>query len=80
MSQGSSSKQVQARRESVKPAGAVVFTGPDGLANHRTSVLEPGYVGHSDKSRESTGNVEYLWRPCSTVSQISDHSYVHLYL
>ena len=50
--------------ERKKRAGAVVFTGPDGLSDYRTTLLEPGYIGHTERSPDATGKVDYLWRPC----------------
>lgn len=51
------------RRKSVESVGSVLFTGPDGLGDHRTKVLDPSYVGHTTRSPADTADVEYLFRP-----------------
>lgn len=40
------------------------FTGPDGIRDHDTSVLDPNtYVGIGTMSPEGTSDLNYLWRP-----------------
>ncbi|CAI8033033.1 Uncharacterized protein C4orf45 homolog [Geodia barretti] len=49
-----------------KPKGAVLFTGPDGVGNHRTTVADPRYVGHGFTSPESSSDTQYLYRSAPT--------------
>jgi len=43
--------------------GAVLFTGPDGIRDHHTSVNgEHRYVGEGAMSVEGSSEVDYLWR------------------
>ena len=43
--------------------GAVLFTGPDGVGDHRVTVTDPQhYVGHVTASTEASGDVRYLCR------------------
>ncbi|XP_057312806.1 uncharacterized protein C4orf45-like [Hydractinia symbiolongicarpus] len=49
--------------------GRVLFTGPDGLCDHRVKVLEPArYVGIGIMSPEGTSELSYLWRAAATTS------------
>ncbi|XP_022802728.1 uncharacterized protein C4orf45 homolog isoform X2 [Stylophora pistillata] len=44
--------------------GEVLFTGPDGIRDHDTTVLDPNtYVGIGTMSPEGTSDLNYLWRP-----------------
>ena len=40
----------------------VLFSGPDGIGDHRTTVVEQRYVGHGCMSPESSSDTEYLYR------------------
>ncbi|ELT88885.1 hypothetical protein CAPTEDRAFT_226166 [Capitella teleta] len=44
--------------------GQMIFTGPDGLRDHRVTVSHepPRFIGETTKSPEETGDVNYLWR------------------
>ena len=52
--------------EKRKPKGEVIFTGPDGIRQHRVKVKEEPwrqrYVGRSAASPEATGDMYYLVR------------------
>lgn len=44
--------------------GEVLFTGPDGIRDHDTAVLDPNtYVGIGTMSPEGSSDLNYLWRP-----------------
>lgn len=45
-----------------KPKGAVLFTGPDGLRDHRVKVEDQCFVGNTTKSPEASGDLRYLYR------------------
>ena len=51
------------KREDEERVGRILYTGPDGVGDHRTTVLEAGYVGHSERSPEATGDLQYVYRP-----------------
>ena len=48
------------------PGGAVIFTGPDGVGDHRMThrmtAEDQLFVGHTTASPEATGDVRYLIR------------------
>eukprot|EP00795_Rhopilema_esculentum_P005061 gene5061-173_t len=59
--------------------GKVLFTGPDGVKDHETKICDAEYIGIGTASRESTGNLSYLWRaathtphPSSRGCQVGD--------
>ena len=43
-----------------EPSGQVIFTGPDGIGDHKTTVKDPTFVGHVVPSPETTGNLDYI--------------------
>lgn len=45
-----------------KPKGAVLFTGPDGIGDHRVQVEEQRYIGHTTASPEATADLHYIVR------------------
>ena len=44
------------------PEGAVIFTGPDGVGDHRVTVQDPQYIGHTVTSPEATADLKYIGR------------------
>ena len=38
------------------------LSGPDGVGDHRTTVIEQQYVGHGSASPESSSDTQYLYR------------------
>eukprot|EP00112_Aurelia_sp_Birch-Aquarium-sp1_P012885 Seg2716.1 transcript_id=Seg2716.1/GoldUCD/mRNA.D3Y31 product="putative protein C4orf45-like" protein_id=Seg2716.1/GoldUCD/D3Y31 len=46
--------------------GHVVFTGPDGNKDHKTTILVPTYVGQVPAPKEHTGELYYIWRGART--------------
>lgn len=72
----STSEVSSLEREQRKPKGAVLFTGPDGLRDHRVKVEEQCFVGNTTKSPEASGDLRYLYRAaeasgCDTVFVMS---------
>jgi len=56
--------------------GQVLFTGPDGNSNFRSTVLGPSrYIGIGDMSPEGTSELSYLWRPSKTASHPLSRSF-----
>nr|XP_021150739.1 uncharacterized protein C4orf45 homolog isoform X2 [Columba livia] len=50
----------------------VVFSGPDGIRDHRTRKPEhTHYIGATSPSIEGTSDVNYLWRPAPCLSHVS---------
>ena len=50
-----------------RETGRVLFTGPDGVRDHRVNVLEPArYIGIGVMSPEGTSELSYLWRAAVT--------------
>lgn len=48
-------------------SGRVLFTGPDGVRDHSTDVLQPArYIGIGVMSPEGTSELSYLWRASDT--------------
>ncbi len=45
-----------------KPIGEVLYTGPDGIGDHKVKVEEQRYTGHTCASPEATGDVKYICR------------------
>ena len=54
-----------------KPKGQLIYTGPDGIGDHKVTVLPTRYVGHTTASPEHTGDVNYICRPAQ-VTQNND--------
>lgn len=40
----------------------ITFTGPDGVGDHRTTVVEQRYVGYGSMSPEASSDTQYLYR------------------
>ena len=47
-------------------------SGPDGLRDYQTRILEPRYIGATRIPKEGTGEVSYIWRAASVRILSSD--------